>query len=186
MKAQLEIKGQIQLEPEDITQALRILALKRAKDILEAVSKVVYEQYKVTPIRIQKDEELTQVVAIIDEKLQEGAKLLGKVLKAPIERESNRGFKRTWTGFYGAAEDIFNEMRAKRRHTLKFDDFYNLLLDYDDVATGGKLFIKPGADGKPTPIEKTRAKQYLSPSQLKKTPQMKGIKFDPKKNEFRF
>jgi hypothetical protein len=185
MKANLEVKGQVQLEEEDITKVLRILALKQADNILDAVSKVVYERYKFTPIKIQKDDELTKIVAVIDEKLEEGAQLLGKELRH-VNRESNAGFTRRWNGFYGAAKEIFDELKSKKKHSIGLMDFYTKLLDIDDVRTGGKLFVKPGPDGEMQQIELSRVKQYLSPSQLKKTPQVRGIKWDEKNQEFRF
>lgn len=186
MKANLKVQGVIELRDEDLLKALRLVVLKRSEDLLDAVSTVVKEAYGYTPTRIQKDADLTKVVAIIDQTIDEGAQRLGADLKPPVDRDSNAGFTRKWTGFYGTAKDIFNELRDKKKHSLSFNEFYNRLLDYDDIKSGGKLFVKPDKDGNMTPIEITRVKQYLSPSQLKKTPQMKGIKWDDKNQEFRF
>lgn len=181
MKANLKIQGQIELTEPDLLKVLKMIVLKQANDLFKAVTTVVRETYGYTPVKIQKDDNLSRVVAIIDETIDEGAQVLGREPKPLVERETNEGFTRKWTGFYNAAKDIFDELREKKKHSLGFMDFYNRLLDVDDVKTGGKLFVKGG-----TPIEITRVKQYLSPSQLKKTPQMKGIKWDDKAQEFRF
>lgn len=185
MKANLKIQGHIELTDQDLLRVFRMIVLKQTNDLFKAVATVVKETYNYTPAKIQKDDELTKVVAIIDEIIDEGAKVLGREPKPTPDRESNAGFVRRWTGFYGAAKDIFDELRDKKKHSLTFNDFYKRLLDYDDVKSGGKLFVKPGPSG-PVAIETTRVKQYLSPSQLKKTPQMKGIKWDDKSGEFRF
>ena len=186
MKANLKVQGVIELKDEDLLKALRLVVLKRSGDLLEAVSTIVKEVYGYTPIKIQKDPDLTKVVAIIDQYIDEGAQRLGAEIKPAVDRDSNAGFVRKWTGFYGTAKDIFDEMREKKKHSLSFKDFYATLLTYDDIKSGGKLFVKPDASGSMVPIEITRVKQYLSHSQLKKTPQMKGIKFDDKSQEFRF
>lgn len=186
MKATLKVQGQIELTEEDLLKVLRLIVLKRASDLFKAVTMVVKENSGYTPTKIQHNDDLTKVVAIIDQNIDEGAKALGSEPKGTVERESNAGFVRRWTGFYGTAKDIFDELRQKKKHSISFKDFYDKLLDYDDIKTGGKLFVKPDGSGQLTPIEITRVKQYLSPSQLKKTPQMKGIKWDEKQQEFRF
>lgn len=186
MKANLKIQGVIELTDADLLKALKLIVLNRTKDLFSAVTKVVEEVYHYTPVKVQKDDELNKVTAIIDQTIDEGAVALGREPKPAVDRESNKGFTRRWTGFYAASQEIFEELRRKNKHRLSLSDFYKMLLDYDDVASGGKLFVKKGEDGKKEQIELTRVKQYLSPSQLKKTPQMKGIKWDDKAQEFKF
>lgn len=187
MKANLKVQGVIELTPDEILKVLRLIVLKRATDFLQAVTMVLRENYPYTPTKIQKDEELTKIVAFIDQNIDEGARALGSESKKPVERDSNAGFTRRWTGFYGSARDIFDELRSKKKHSISFKEFYDRLLDYDDVKSGGKQFVKKNpSTGEMEAIEVTRVKQYLSPSQLKKTPQMKGIKWDEKSQEFRF
>lgn len=186
MKANLKVQGRIELTEPDLLKVFKLIVLKQANDLFQAVSIVVREHYNYTPTKVQKNEDLTQVIAIIDEIIDEGAKVLGHEPKPSIDRESNRGFTRRWTGFYGTAKDIFDELREKKKHSLSFRDFYARLLEYDDIKSGGKLFVKPDASGKPVAIEESRVKQYTAPSQLKKTPQMKGIKWDDKNQEFKF
>lgn len=189
MKASLKVTGVVELDETEVAQALKLVVLKRATDILSAVTAVVKEKTGYIPTKIQKDEDLSKIVAFIDQDVDQGggARPIGKGPRSPINRSSNAGFDRRWTGFYRTAKEVFDEEKAKKRHTLSFMDFYNKLLDFDDVRTGGKLFIKKNhVTGEMEPIEMTRVKQYLSPSQLKKTPQMKGIKWDDKNQEFRF
>lgn len=187
MKANLKIQGVIEMTQEDLFEAFRLIAQKKVPDVIQAVSMLVEQKYQVTPKSIQKNEDLTKVTAIIDQVIDQGAQALGRLPKGPIDRESNAGFNRRWTGFYNTAKEIFDEERSRKKHSLSFMDFYNRLLDADDVRSGGKLFIKKNPNtGEMESIEMTRVKQYLSPSQLKKTPQMKGIKWDDKNQEFRF
>lgn len=189
MKASLKVTGIVELDESEVAQALKLVVLKRANDLLSAVTEVIREKTGYIPTKIQKDDDLNKIVAFIDHDVDQGggASPIGKGPKSPINRSSNAGFDRRWTGFYKTAKEIFDEERAKKKHSLSFMDFYNKLVDFDDVRTGGKLFTKKNpVTGAMESIEMTRVKQYLTPSQLKKTPQMKGVKWDDKNQEFRF
>lgn len=180
MKATLKVSGAIELSDQEIAQALKISFLKKIP-LLEAVNSIVTAKFGYGCSRIQHNDDLSIIVAIIDTTVDQGASLLGKVAKPIQERESNEGFVRKWLGFYQAAKDIFDEARAKRRHNMTFEEFYSKVLEYENDK-GQKMFVKG------SPMEKWRVKQYMSASQLKpdKTPLMKGIKLNKKTKEFEF
>lgn len=175
-RAKLTVQGAIELTESQLLKAFRLLVLKQSPDVTDAVTRVIQEEYDLTPSRIERDKELTKVVAFIDSPFDAiGAGAFAK----------HQPFTRRWKGFYNSAKDIFDELRKKNKHAISFQEFYDRVLQVQDPA-GGKRFIKKDEEGKQVKIEEWRVKQYTSPSQLKKTPQMKGIKWDDKKKEFKF
>lgn len=192
MKATLSTTGHVEIKDPDLTDVFKRIARRHKDSLLEVVKELVEEKLGLTTSRIQYDTNLDKIVAIINDKKDEGSTLLGAVKTPRQSPANNAGFKRPWKGFYNAGKDIFDELRAKKKKSIRFDEFYNLLLDYDDVRSGGKLFVKKDMDksspnyGQMIQIPKSRVRQYLTKSQLARTPLMKGIKVDEKTGEFKF
>lgn len=185
MKATLSTKGSVTIEePDDLLLVFRYLAELDRENLLIAVGKAVKEKTNLSSHRIQTDPNFTKIVAIISDEKDEGSSVFGNSAKPPKTKGVRPPYRRNWKGFYHAAKDIFDELRAKKKKEIRFDDFYQMILDYDDPQTHGKLFVKKDEDknsptfGKKVAIEKSRVRQYLSDSQVKKTPQVKGVKYD--------
>lgn len=184
MKLSYEVKGKLQLEDPDLLKVLRLMYVKNSRDVLTAVKTVVEEAYKVTPHKIQKNEDLTKVIAFVDQVVEDGVQALGGEIATPHEHGRGYTFNKRWVGFYPTVKEILDELKKEKKKSIKLDDLYNLLLEVED-AKGVKKFVRTTPDGVET-IEKTRVKQYLSPSQLRRVPQTKGVKWDEKTQELRF
>ena len=165
MKATFKVSGQIEIP---------------YKDLLPIISNYIEETYGYPIAKLQRSKDADKIIAIIDHTKDGGAQRMDTQKKAKTERRSNEGFSRRWMGFYPTIQEIVEEAKAKKKTYLDFDDLYEQLLSTADVK-GHPKFIRNGE-----PIEPSRVKQYLSPSQLAKTPQTKGMKWDKKNQRLLF
>jgi hypothetical protein len=177
MKATLKVQGTIELSDQDLFEVLKAEALKNRQVLTPIISNFIKMKYGYTPVKIQYPAEgLEKIAAIIDSTTDEGATPIG-VVKEKAERSSNAGYIRKWEGLYGSIGEIIDTLRARKKHSISWEDLRAELLDFQHKGSSRKMFI---ADGEEIPMEVI--KQRCMPSQLArqkvKQPNLKGVKYD--------
>lgn len=184
MKLNLKYEGYIELVGEDILEVLKRLQLKKSDSLFKAVYDVVLEKTGYITTKIQQEQNLEKIVAIVNGKIDDGGKLVGSLQKQQVERAPTESFERKFMGFYDAANVIFQEYKSKGKKNIPFEKFYRDLLNYDDEK-GNKMFVKDEVA-----IDRNKVKLYLMPSQIKKNikdrPNLKSVKYDKESQEFKF
>lgn len=141
------------------------------KDLMPIIGEYLKNHFNVHVKKLQY-EKFFDIIAIAEDE-EGGAKEIGAVEKEEkVERQTNEGFKRNWTGFYQAVREIIDYQSSKKKNFISYEDLYEELQSVPDER-GKPRFVRNGV-----PIEMKRFKQYLSPSQISRQANMKGVKID--------
>lgn len=138
------------------------------KDLLLIVKDYVVRTLKLNVTKVQRNDK--KIVALVDGEINEGALPIATERKPRMQKKSNAGFNKRWTGFYGAVREIVDSQAAKKKHFISLEDLQEELKYITDENNKPK-FVQ---DGEVMPMNKVR--QYLSKSQLAKQSNMKGLK----------
>jgi hypothetical protein len=148
-------------EDSDLFVVLKNWAQENAQDFSKYLINYLSRQgYKVA--EIQRTADLSRVIAKYTIERNEGVTLIGTEQKSPVQRSSNAGFSRQFTGFYQAILDIVHEHHALGQ--VSFDKLYDELLKVE--VNGKKSFWYLDESNLLQPMPRWRFNQYLCPSQI--------------------
>lgn len=145
-----------------------IIQIDFNKDLFLIIKDYVARTQNLLVTKIQRNE--NNIVAFVEGGIEEGAQPFGTEPRAKIERKSNKGFRKNYTGFYPAVREIIESLKGRKKNFISLEDLHAELLG---VA---------GDNGKPRfeGIPLSRVQQYLTKSQLIKN-NVKGVKVSEEK-----
>jgi hypothetical protein len=148
------------------------------EDLFMIISDYLKHNQNVDLKKLQKDEK--KMVAIVERNVDEGASLIAKENTKVGRSEDKQNRVKRYMGFYEAVADILNDLKSKKKNFITWDELYDELILMQDNK-GNKKFVINGEK-----IPMTKVKQYLSPSQIKRQPGLKGVNPDKKNGGLKF
>jgi hypothetical protein len=192
MKLNLKTTGQVEIESADlvamltanseVTALLREFLASNKKEFIPMLTAYLQKERNLKFLKLEADKSFKKILVLVEQSLDEGVqgfssgpKTNGRQGKKDVDKRN-----RKWTGFYDVVQDIVNEQKNNKKHFISLSEIYDLVLN----TLGGDnkpKFIKNGEQ-----IELTRVKQYLSPSQLARQTNMRGIEWDKRREGLKF
>lgn len=170
MKRNLTTTGSIELEPEDLVTAARDYLMANEDKLILFLKDYLKRTENVLVKKVERSGD--RVVAIVEGYFDEGARRFSSESKTRGTKKALGGHRKPFVGFYDHTLDIIEAQRKRKKTFISWEDLREELLSIAD----GKGKPKFEMDGEP--IEMSRIKQYLAPSQIKRQKNLRGVKVD--------